>query len=911
MGLCQDVAPRRELYDYAKILLVLCAWHHGENPSINEKTGAIEGIDLGKAHPLVRKLWQITIPTTEANWFGEFRTIFRLFQLLGREEFTNHYFESIDFVMSGFPLQLYNGSNALPPFYINRTITSYLHRHNCSSVLNRRAGVYSLALALAKSEWLFSRYWGQEQSPILSLYGNILLDAAGLFPDGVPAVPECPPDALVSILPVDYYHDLTDKWEYELLHKGDAQLSFLYNVLDKQEAGKVVVCLAHHNIVHEGGGLLLKRIVHSGYLDLVITLPDNVFQDAKVLTSLLFFDYNKKDDIVTFVAPEESIKKNWWLSLSSIEPDFDLLEVATKEEKVSVHFSELEKANYSLNAYVYLQPSICDDDKKLVDFGEIAEVIPCKYLQRPVEGKTILPSSYFKEVEFALRQVVPGSPESQSNIYKRGVGPAIYFRIEQDWSVSACINYTDSEWYIEEFCVAIRPKNGSVSIEYLEWLLLTDQELQTYLRHISEYYYRGISSSLLCHRKVAIHSNPKERDEVLSWYQPFSPKNITYNVLIGAPNPDAFISRYGKILSRESIRVIANASQVAGPSGLESLIRKHITEKSISSDLRADAVLFDAGIRYDEKESEGFDAIISLKDCHRSIPFYAVSGLTAESFNGIRYSYFSKEGRISGPSEDAVMVLVSRLHKELGSIGPVDSIYRSQFPDFFIAAAWTDQRFGMKIAETLSAYFRNNYRHPDDSANRPFNTIRTLTHDLIKEMQKVNLVPPINPGAVPQYLLDKKYYDKSRTTIFVPQKRLMDDKLASSLLSLCRLGSEGSHSLIDGANERHIVLAGFMEFVQWVNNNKELFDNKGIGYYVEQVKGEIELPIIGTVKCDRSRGDDYYYCENVHIFVPKRKPKVKEGDAIVITDVVEDLRNARPELGVTLFAKNEKCYYKK
>ena len=98
----------------------------------------------------------------------------------------------------------------------------------------------------------------------------------------------------------------------------------------------------------------------------------------------------------------------------------------------------------------------------------------------------------------------------------------------------------------------------------------------------------------------------------------------------------------------------------------------------------------------------------------------------------------------------------------------------------------------MRIGETISEYFRNNNSFPESSANRPFNTIRSLTHDLIRQMKELKLVPPIDEGAVPTFLSDGKYKNRDGA-VYELTRPFMDEDVVSALEHVRSIGSEGSH----------------------------------------------------------------------------------------------------------------------
>ena len=762
-NLCRDIAPRREPVEYVKVFLVLRAWKKGMDLSV-AADGTLEGLDE-TADSLTQRLVLLS-----DNDFSCFRPLFGAFAKLKKEEYDRRYLETVDHVMSCFPVQLFNGTTALPPFHISRTIASYLERHGCRSVFNPRAGISSLALALSKD----ISYSRQESSPVLALFGDILLDAAGITVTGKG---DSKPDALVSVLPVDYYFDEVDKWNRDSDTKGEIQLAFLRDALQNPGARKVIICLVHHQVANnrsyhqrknrDGFINIRRQLAESGWLDMVITYPDDTFQDAKVLTSLVFLDLEKKDRSVTFITPEKTLRDKASIYLGITENDYDVFSEAGPSERATVPLDGLRETEYSLNAYVYVHPVECPKPYTLVRLCDIAEMATDGFRLRARNGHTIRPESFSSSVETAIRQVPLMDPEYAYSDYNRATGPAVFFLFNKGGILSACVNYSANECYFGNKCTAIRPKGNRVSPEYLAYLLLTDYNLRNTLWCFKEYYCEGgISPYQFNSVIVPILDDPKLQEDELKMYRSGMPER-----------------------------------------------------------------------------------------------------------------------------------------------------FREEFPEFFTAAGWVDGRFGMRIGETISEYFRNNCSFPESSANRPFNTIRSLTHDLIRQMKELELVPPIDEGAVPTFLSDGKYKNRDGA-VYELTRPFMDEDVVSALEHVCSVGSEGSHKIqIDGTNLRREILKGFMKFTRWIYGHKELFEKKGIGYFTEKTPYETpqkegKKEITGMVRRVSIDGNEYLCCENVHLFVDRRNPKVREGDTVIIRDYVDEGKEELREAGITLFAKNAKCYRK-
>ena len=917
---CQEVAPRRELSEYLPLLLVLCAWRK-KTGIIKDPDGRPTGLSSDK-DPLLNRLFDATMSTGGGQRFHALEKLIKALPDLDMKVFEKNYFKLLDSVLGTYPLILYHGTNALPPFYVSRTAASFLSGHGCKSVLDHRAGISSMALALDPG----TTYYKDEPSGLCSLIGDVLLDAAGK-----PAAMPSPlgtgdlPDAVVSCLPVDYYFDQVDKYEHEYLPKGKKQGDFFYLALDGRLATKAAVGLIHFQVGNDYKyEALRKDICESGHLEMVITFPNDVFADAQVQTSMVFLDLQNKHDSVTFIAADKSIKQNSDCMSKVTQSDFDIVKVSPSNRTVRVPAGELKDYSYAFNSYVYLQDAICEPGQELVPLGEIATFVKGYGLDSE-PGKMVSRDALSNDVELAMRQVKMQDPTRRENYY-RVSGPAVFFRLAKDWTLSAGVNLTEDDCYPDIDIYTLQPKDGKVSPQYLAYLLLTDDSLKDYFSHIIEYYANidGFRKSHILNRKVSIYKDPAMQRKIVERFVPVTPKNMVYNVLVASPDPEGFKSTYGTALSKNGFKLLAASDRVGGPDGLEGLVSRYVDDAK-SPDKKADAVIFDTLVKYDpsdDKESmgEGFDEAIRIMDRHSQlrIPFYAVSDNLEESgLSARKLAYFLDGDRFGDHSTTGFEAMTSRLKDELDSIRSLDSILRNQHPAFFEAAAWADGKFGTSIAETVTAYIKNDYLLPADPVSKPFNALRILTEGLIKEMKKVALVPKeLSEGAVPEYLYDDKYVNKAnRTTYYALIKDMITKPQAASLVSLYKTVNEGSHKMLKGSNLGRMAIASFMEFAEWAYQNKELFDRMNSGYYStnapyeSQNDGE-DIEIEGVVKCDYSKGQPYYYCENVHLYVSRFSPEVKEGDKVVIRNPSAE-REPREDLGVTLFATTGRYSKKK
>lgn len=915
------LSPREELEALFPMVLVMYSIKEGIKLTFNDD----DQLEMEEKpdDDLWQTLHEVSVASHNTEYAFEDVADFysSLMDVIGEEDFSSFYPEAID-LLRIFVKGLYNGTNAMPRFFVSRTIANIVKAHGCRSVYNPMCGIASLALALDDG----IEYFGQEATGSLAIFADVMLDAFGKKNASVEDSSyedywyQDEYEALVSVLPVNYSFDQVDYWERYAPRRLKSQYEFLSELMDSESKPKIAVLMMHYDICNgmsDRNGdyqTLRERICESGCLDTVITLPDSVFSDVKALTSIVVLDFEEKHDKVRFVAAEKGIRTSF-LHMESISgQDIDLIEKSPLEMISEVSVQQMKDVDYSFNAYVYLDDAVAEDGQELVRLRDLV-TLESGHSKYPMEDAHIRISSFSKDIEMAIRQVEFKEPlyRYDDNYYVKG--PAVFFRVGKDWSISACLNKTKDTCSVDWLAYALKPRKGKIMLEYLAYVLLTDKSLSKYISHIKEYYMDDLRFSHLLNRKVPVYTDLKKQESIVERFRPITPKVMEYNVILASSEEGTFTKEVREALEKERLHVVSVADSVEGAGGLTSLLETYVRNNK-SASTSVDAVIVDPLVRLDAAEQddyEGFDQVVVLAQeyaLHDKIPFYLYSSKDMETLwseAGIkrnRRSYFMERPRLFAQDMDGLSGLMKELKSELESIGSIDTKIRSHYRNFFEAASWYDQTYGQLVCDIVSKYIRQDYIDNDGDVDRPFNDIRIFTDSIVKILRERNIVPQsLDNGAVASLLKDSKY-DSTRTgTLYSMRVQLMPKETAAALKTIYELGNEGSHNIVLNSNLGRSIIFSFMDVITWLYENRDLIGETRHGFYQEFNKGKktVDITIRGTVKCEIVDGSPYYYCEGVHLKVNDSCPEVKVGDSVRI-DKPSMESTPRPNLGVVFYS---------
>ena len=782
-----------------------------------------------------------------------------------------------------------NETVVFPQTPLLTTVANIVSDYGCKSVhlFNDNLGALS---------WFLDddiKVYAHNDSEYHNIIRDMLHDALGFDMDIISHTETSKTDALVSFTGVDFYFAQGDSYDKTHVSKSNLQLASLRSFVNNDHAD-ILVFLLHHRVANNYEYIdLRKKICEDGILDMVITLPNKIFTDAKVATSLVVINKKKQDDKVTFIAADSVFK-----DYASKIADIDIRKAVSTEEKIEVSFAEMAEYEWAFNAHLYIQDAVCQEGQELVPLKDLVE-FKSGYNCDPKGDESISDRSCSDNVVDALCNCKYYKPKPWAG-YHEVSGPAVIFNVDRDFKMRATV-YTSTQTRLAYMsCYSLVPDTNKILPQYLAYVILTDKSFERYIKHVLEYYadVDGIRHAYLLNRKIPIYRDILKQQEVVRPFIKEEHASTRHNVILAFSDDRAMNNDYMSILAEKNIRVLGTASTIAQ---MNFLLNKYASETASSND-KVDAVLIDADIKCGLQAEEGkYDGLIELSFiCDRyKLPFYLISPGEVSKLPVPRrcLSYFTESNtkRHFTTGLNSFRELIEAMCNELESEVSDDSLLRNKYPEFFEAADWLDgQRPGKNFATNITAALKQDMNLTQDEMNKSVNELRILAEDLFKWLQEVNLAPKgLTPGGVAILLRDKicgdyKYTDES----------IMDRALASMLATLYDIGNDGSHKFLFTDLFKRTAVLSLMAFVQWVYQNRDLFSRTHNGFY--RSKSQIEVhEFEDVVKCDDSRGELYYYTRDVHLGT--KIQNISAGDKVRVSNYKYE-SNPRHDLGVIYYS---------
>ena len=784
-----------------------------------------------------------------------------------------------------------NNTVVFPPVPLLTTVAEIISDYGCKSV-------YLFNDNLGTLSWFMRddvKFYAHNDSEYHNIIRDVLYDALGFKMSIEPHTKRDRTDACVSFTGVDYCYTQGDSYYNTYLSKSNAQMSTLSTLIN-MDVADVIIYLAHYQVAnykeYEG---YRRKICKDGILDMVISLPDNIFSDAKVATSLLVINKNKKDDKVTFISAENVFK-----NLKSKISDIDIRKEVGPEDMATVSYSEMAELEYAFNAHIYIQDAKCSEGQELVALKDIAGFMH-GLGDESLDTEAIDYRSGSDNIIDALYNIRYHKPFSWGGYYNI-TGPAVIFNIDRDFRLKVAVYPERKRCSVYTRCYSIIPDTKKILPQYLAYVLLTDRSFEKYIKHVLEFYAEadGILPVYLLNRKIPIYKDIDKQIEVIRPFMKQEQVSSRHNVILAFQDECSITNEYMSVLAEKNVRVLGSASTIIQ---LQSLLNKYDSSATPAQD-KVDAVIVDAEIKWGRYADEAkYDGLFELSHiCRNSnLPFYLISKVASNEMPVQRplLAYFTEDGnrRFFRDGIDHFKKLIDSMQQELESKISDDSLLRNKYGEFYIAAEWLDsQRAGMNFAAEITKELKADINCSQEDMDKTVNNIRILTQNIFEWIQEVNLAPAsLDPGAVAIMLRDKTYKD-----YMYPNQNIMDESLASMIATLYKIGNEGSHKFFFCDLYRRTAILSLMTLVQWAYDNKHLFDKQHEGFYISSSIIEVQ-EFEDVVQCDTSRGEPYFYTRNVHLGVGKIS-NIKAGDKVRVSGYSLEKKNRREDLGVIYFS---------
>lgn len=816
-----------------------------------------------------------------------------LIESISKRLFDESYFHLLDGALCR--TDLVAGTQMQPNARIATTIANILQENGCKTVCSAYSGVGLFALACKGM-----KHTGIEPYAPANLIAEVLCDARGirnaqfLTDDPLENWTRRQFDAVIGNLPVDADFFNLYRADHMLFNFNQQQDAFIRKLIDRKTAKKMAALLVHFEFAnYYRYDKTRQRICEKGMLKTVIALPEDIFRDALVPTYLVILDMEGGRNEAEFLDARESKFRQTAFSHIIRANEFDVRECVKDNERVTVGYDQIARASWSFNPAVYIQNAECREGQELVRLGDLVrmEIGDMVKGERYVGYESL--SSDFSRVATGITPAAPNGENQQVD------GPCVLVALSrgsrrETQKIQCGICNDPGRYSVTFYLPVLKPDTEKILPEYLALALLSDPSFARYFKAIQEYYVDDIRSSHLLERRIPVLTDlVAQKKAVLDALERSDMAEMTYNIIVAGAGDNLY--RYRNALSRYGCNLLAAPETVEGPDGLEKRLAD-LSRKDVPVLQKADAVIVVSDIPLagegPEAPFSGLDAVVDLQLLYgnKGLPFFASSPHSLEDIRkaglisprrlkALAEGHFFKTGKDGGPSE----ALAASVREELDHALSPEARIRSRHRAAFEAAAWLDEHYPLKdirASVTLSDFLMAVEEGVDTSRN--LSDLRNVAHRIIEILKDCRAVPPIDNGAIPHFLYDKKYENKKDGKTYIQDVDIMRRSLASSLISLIDIGNEGTHTFRSSANLGTAMLQTLLEFVTWFHEKREDFARILTNYW--HVDSEYERDweeTSGPATYQMVAGKKFWTCGETHLYVPKDSD-LEYGDIVTI-----------------------------
>lgn len=607
------------------------------------------------------------------------------------------------------------------------------------------------------------------------------------------------------------------------------------------------------------------QLLKNNLLEAVIEFPKETFNDVRTSTALLVLNFEAKQNSVRFIR---------------------------NGKETCVSYDMLKEHKYCLSHEVYAQNPVIQPGQTEVTLSEIAVIRKIsdkisKDDNHSEKTTRCLTDSNFQDTLNAAistrNSYSSVSSDRQAVIRHEYRGPHIFLKYRNGIRINM---QTDNQLCFPGYdaCAIKLKKDSPVTLEYLAYLLFTE-EVRSYISEITDKDGLIVPYELR-YKKLAIYKDKNIQNQIVEdtiiKERQLSGSGIEYNViLIGKEN-----QHLNQIIAEKGINIFHRLASANGESvTFESLYEKYIEDPSKAM---VDAIILDTSI--DDYE----DVLYHFKTIReRNIHIYLIGNGTDIHLGASRLKeYFIQGNRFFDiRTDDYSDRVLNKMRDDLDSSNAPQAKIRNRYKAVFEAADALDKKYpDIGISKAVIRYIQTGCNIDDDeSISGPCSTFRTVCHKMLGIFISKNLVPAIDPGAIPGLLKDGMYEDSrnKKKQTYVLKILFMPKYLAKALDYFCKVTNEGVHGSQDSSRLGTAALNILMEFIVWFHEkdivNNELPDVPG-NYFWENITGKLEK-LKGktyTVSCRTNGKDRYFYADEIHF---NNSTKLADGTEVQVEEI--------------------------
>ena len=655
-------------------------------------------------------------------------------------------------------------------------------------------------------------------------------------------------DTIICQTPLRY----SPRAEYDV---EDIQSTYIHQIASKKDRIKSAIVFVDSDFCSSTVASrydVRKYLIDNCFLKKVIEIPKGTFGDVESNSAIVVLDFTGNRTDVQFV--------------------FDFGSFVVDNETIS-------QMDYSWNYRIYNQDINCLDGqivlplKQIVSFDFKGERVVDGFIQLTRDD---LSSALLEALNSDERVLTTNTGDS--TFWMKHKGPGVFFTYDGEIRAK---RVADELFYSTGNLGYFLTVNDSiVDIDYVTYLLLHDYSLSRYLVEISDSRGRFNYSDFL-NRKVAIYTDKGAQRQIVEKALIEERQGVitqtNYNIVLVSSDSASIVLQNADVLEKNHVTVFRSVDYVEESSEGNSYVSLRDLLFNKQSQTKVDAIVVDGEVKNSRSDDEyGLGLILEdysvLKEF--GIPLYLFSEMSISRL-GLRPGEkkdIIESGRFFSKNEESFFeTMIRKIRDDSDKKDSPITRIRSEFKTVFEAADAIDNKYHLTISNAISSFILDGCKIDENPAASACGPFRLAGHRLIEIMQSKNMVPKLDPGAIPHLLSDRYYFDKKNQKRYYQYYSLMPQYLSDALCYFFSATNAGVHGSQDSSLIGRSTLNILMEFILWfhqqfiVESNYDfIIPDKyfwGVKDDYEKVRKDKEY----VVSCLDDGKEKYYYCENVHL----------------------------------------------
>lgn len=414
----------------------------------------------------------------------------------------------------------------IQPSSVTRLIAYFLRKASVSSIYNPFAGLCSYPIHMGED----CSFFAQEINPTTLALAKIRLHANGLNPDDVVLQD--------SILNWDHkrYDAIVASVPFGLLippetrRKNGISATVVEDLFFMRSLGmsdgteewaiprKIVATIVPQSFGYKSSSFSIRKTMcDKGCLDTVIELPEGIFPNTSVATSIIILSFVERKKDVRFVNASEFLRAGYskvrrldWERVISVIEQNDPQYVKT------VSYRDLFSQDCILNSDNYLPASFkCEEGHSIHKLGDLIKRIPESRIEYPEDLYCIPDQAFTNKVLDIVHPKTDVLKVAEVSSGYRVTGPCILF-IVKDRQILTYIHSEKTTVAVERRVFAFKVASDTITPEYLASLLVMDPIFRRQITQ-SSLYRNSAAVRYILNRRIVI-ADLSGQEAFLKWY---------------------------------------------------------------------------------------------------------------------------------------------------------------------------------------------------------------------------------------------------------------------------------------------------------------------------------------------------------------------------------------------------------